>query len=159
MIGDWKNAMTSNHKDHVKVLFHLARDQDGYPPADWEHLWALPRSGQLFELDNIPFFAVGVACGDVVFAEPNADGDLVFKDVTIASGHSTIRVVLFDLDRKTTTMDELKRLGCDWEGSHLPKLCAVDIPPEVNYESVLEFLDKGVADGVLDYQEAAIRHT
>jgi hypothetical protein len=60
------------------------------------------------------------------------------------------------LDQKTTTLDELKRLGCDGEGSHLPKLCAVDVPPQVSYDSVLQFLNEGAARDVFDTSSADI---
>jgi hypothetical protein len=46
---------------HVKVLFQLEQDEDGYPPASVESLWALPKGEGLFQVDNIPFFATGVA--------------------------------------------------------------------------------------------------
>jgi hypothetical protein len=48
------------------MAFRLIRDADDCPSADWEHLWAIPRGGDLFELDNVPFFAKEVAAGDLV---------------------------------------------------------------------------------------------
>jgi hypothetical protein len=41
---------------------------------------------------------------------------------------------------------------------HLPRLCAIDVPPQADYELVMNFLNQRSSDGVLDYEEAAIRH-
>ncbi len=40
--------------EHVKVLFRLEKDEDGYPPEEVESLWGILRSEGI-ELDNIPF--------------------------------------------------------------------------------------------------------
>lgn len=41
----------------VKILFELEQDEDGYPPASTETLWASRAGDGLFKIDNIPFFA------------------------------------------------------------------------------------------------------
>jgi hypothetical protein len=50
----------------VKIGFKLERDKDDYPPADYEWMWANRVSSSTFKIDNIPFFAKGIACGDIV---------------------------------------------------------------------------------------------
>ena len=149
--------MNGAMKSRVKVSFRLTRDADDYPPADWEHLWAIPRDADQFELDNIPFFARGVASGDLVSAR--SDGDqLVFDQVTLSGGHSTVRVIMYDTSQKAAVRDELAKLGCESEGSHLPSLFSVDVPPTVDYANVISLLEGKAKADILDYEEAAIRH-
>src|SRR5882757_7842392 len=93
--------------DRVKIAFRLMRDEEDWPPADWEHLWAIPRGTQRYELDNIPFFVKGVACGDVVSAQSEDQG-LVFDRVLLRGGHSTVRVIMYDLAQKQAIRDSLK---------------------------------------------------
>lgn len=149
--------MAAISADRVKIGFRLIRDADDYPPADWEHLWAIPRGTDRFELDNIPFFAKEVAAGDLVAAQYE-DNQLVFKQVIQPGGHSTIRVIMYDPDQKAAIRDELTKLGCETEGSHLPNLFAVDVPPNADYTEVMKLLSANAAKDVLDYEEAAIRH-
>lgn len=52
--------------------------------------------------------------------------------------------------------DELKRLGCASEVSDPQRLVAVDTPPDVPYEHVRAFFEKGEQDGMFEYQEACL---
>ena len=76
----------------MKVLFDLEQDEDGYTPASAETLWAIRVGEGLFRIDNIPFFALGIAVEDVVSAVPE-EGVFRFKEVVHPSGHGTLRVV------------------------------------------------------------------
>ncbi len=143
----------------VKVLFSLQQDEDGYPPVASESLWAKPTTEGLFELDNIPFYAQGVSCKDVVAAEPSVEGTFTFKGVVKRSGHSTIRVVALKHDEMQPLQQELERLGASWEGSGQPRLIAVDVPPEVDIQRIWHFLQGGMNEGRWDYEDAAIQHT
>jgi hypothetical protein len=150
--------MAATIPERVKIAFRLVRDADDYPPADWEHLWAIPRGADQFELDNIPFFAQGVAAGDLVAAQRDNEQQLIFERVIQSGGHSTVRVIMFDPDQKAAIRGELEQLGCETEGSHLPKLFAVDVPPEAAYTDVMNLLKNKASKDVLDYEEAAVRH-
>jgi hypothetical protein len=50
----------------------------------------------------------------------------------------------------------LQAIGCSTELSHIPNLIAVDIPPDVNYQSVAAFLSQKEHDGLLEYEEACL---
>lgn len=52
----------------------------------------------------------------------------------------------------------LRNFGCKSEGSHIPKLFAVDVPASVNYAEVISLLAKKADEDVLDYEEASIQH-
>ncbi len=154
---------TNEKQEMVKVGFKLDRDQDDYPPADWEWMWASRVSDSTFKIDNSPFFAKGVSAGDIVAAEQTSGG-LVFRDLVQPSGHSTVRVVVLRGDRNEGQVqalvaelrESLKALGGSTELSHLPNLFSVDIPPEVDYSSISAFLSRKEADGILEYEEACL---
>lgn len=136
---------------HVKVLFEIARDNGTH---DVESVWAVPTDGG-YRLDNIPFYAVGVACGDVVAAARDADGTLRYTDVVAPSGHSTIRLWFGDAGHVQDVRDELRAMGCDSE-LDLSRLVAVDVPPDVPYERIRNYLDAKESALVFEYEEACL---
>ena len=154
-----------DEKEIAKVGFKLTRDEDGYPPADWEWLWASRVGSSTFKIDNIPFFAKSIACGDIV-AAAQTDQGLVFTDLVEASGHSTVRVVFYREGRDDEQLrvavegitQSLKALGCDTERSHIPNLIAVDVPPAVDYRAVSGLLSDKEHEGLLSYEEACVAH-
>jgi hypothetical protein len=60
----------------VKVIFELPQDEDGWPPAGSEGLWAVPVTPDVVRLDNTPFFVRGVATGDLIRVRRGDDGQL-----------------------------------------------------------------------------------
>ena len=151
----------------VKVHFELVQDEDGYPPAAVESVWATALGQGRFRLDNIPFFVYGVSCFDIVLAQERDDGALWFDTLAEASGHSTIRVTIFRDSSDRRPRDErveelradLRKLGCDSERSHIPGLFSIDVPPEVPLRPVKETLERGKDKGFWDYEEATLAHS
>jgi len=140
----------------VKIKFLVQRDADGYPPADIEWLWARRVGENVYQIDNIPFFAKLTSLGDKVMAEKDQEGNLSFKEHVSYSRHCTLRVVAYEEEDVAEVRDVLKKMGCPSELSHIPKLIAVDVPPDANFIAVLEFLNEGEKRGVLEYEEAAV---
>jgi hypothetical protein len=152
----------STADQRVKVSFALHRDAHGYPPADWEHLWARPVDENRVELDNIPFFVRGVSCGDMVAI--TRDGDrLLFDHVVESSGHRTLRAIVFrraagGFDRTLKSLRrQLKQRGCTTEVGPSPGLIAIDVPPAADLNEVLQLLADGERQGLWEYEEAVIR--
>lgn len=139
----------------VKIIFRLQRDSDGYPPEEQEGIWAMPTPSGAFRLDNIPFYAMGVSDGDLVSAE-ESDGELIFKELVEASDNCTVRVLIFDLARETEIRSDLKNLGCSMEGVGINGLVACSFDKR-KYPEVERYLRKAHSDGMLDYQESALR--
>jgi len=81
--------MNKNFDDqkYEKVMFRLKKDADGYPPDDWESLWAYEVEPGLYSIDNVPFFTRGVSWGDVLSVEREGD-ELHFKEVVRPSDHT-----------------------------------------------------------------------
>lgn len=125
----------------VKVRFHLEQNEDGYPPQTSELVWG-ERDGDRLRVANIPWFVTDLAIDDVIEAH-DVDGMLEFDRVVERSGHSTLRVVLFDESETQALRDRLRELGCDSELSHLARFISVDVPPEVDMKPVLDVLVPG----------------
>jgi hypothetical protein len=101
-------------------------------------------------------FARGVSLGDVVAVDVQDDRN-VFREVVTPSGHSTLRVVFFDLNAVVDLRAKLRNLGCSSELSHLPNLVALDVPPGMPLATVRKILDIGERARQWEYEEAAIR--
>ena len=139
--------------ERVKISIALEKDEDDYPPADFESLWAISLGGGLYKVENIPFFAMGIALGDVVSAKPE-QGFLRFKDVVQPSRHKTMRVIIYDKREVPAARELLKKQGCDVEQSHIPGLISVDVPPAVSLPELRQILDEGEAQERWGYEEA-----
>jgi Domain of unknown function (DUF4265) len=153
-------------KDHVKVHFDLVQDNQGYPPATSESIWAVPLGQARFHLDNIPFFVCGVSCFDIISARTEANGLLKFDQLVNEGGHSTIRVLFYDnpsdprslTGRASELRNRFRELGCSSEQSHIPGLISIDIPPEVDITEPKLILDAGERDQNWSYEEANLVH-
>src|SRR5688572_10023211 len=143
----------------VKVVFPLEQDEDGYPPATSESLWAKRIGQDLFQLDNIPFYAFGVALGDVVRACKLSSDTYEFIEVTQPSGNSTLRLLCRNVDETESIRDEFRAKGCESEGSGIPGLIAVNVPAAVARTKVWPVVEKGAAKGRWGYEEASISAT
>lgn len=150
--------MAPQHQEHVKILFPLEQDEDGYPPVAAESLWATHVADHKYKLDNIPFYVPGVSAEDIVQAIADDEGVLRFKKVMTTGGHSTIRVVLFDQERVEAFRVSLQGLGCETEADHMPNLIAVDVPPGLEIRKVWSLLERGVRSDLLEYEDACIQH-
>lgn len=138
--------------DRLKLRF---RFENSAGEDEIETLWVIKRDDG-YVLDNIPFYVKELALRDVVAARPDAEGALWFSELVQPSGHSTIHL-WFSSDKDVESVREaLRQMGCASEVSDLPRLVAVDVPPEVPYERVKDFLEQGECAGRFEYQEACL---
>jgi hypothetical protein len=98
-----------------------------------------------------------VSCGDVVTVT-HERGEHYFRKVVTRSGHSTLRVIVFQETDVSWLRGELRKLGCSSELSMLPSLIAVDVPPAVSYEALLAFLEEGVGADRWECEESSVAH-
>ena len=119
-----------------------------------ESVWVKP-DGQYYRLDNIPFYAPGLALNDLIKVEEE-EGILYFDELVSASGHSTIQVIFFKADQADRVLRSVETFGCRWEGMRGEPYFSIDVPNEVNYLSFKAFLDKEFASGILDFKEACL---
>ncbi|HVG61604.1 MAG TPA: DUF4265 domain-containing protein [Hyalangium sp.] len=140
---------------HVKIMFSLEQDEDGYPPATTESLWAIDVGAGLYQIDNIPFFATDIALNDIVSAKLE-HGALQYEEVVRPSGHSTLRVIVYDASEMPTVRAFFEQMGCSTELSHLPRLVAIAVPPSVALEPLRQVLAVGREQDRWDYEEACL---
>lgn len=122
-----------------------------------ESLWAEAVEGG-FVVRNSPFYATGIAWGDIVSAELR-DGALWHTGLIKASGHSTVQILfLREGPVRDSVTRHLQSLRCGAEGSDLPNLIAVDVPSDVSYSEVRTYLEEQESAGILGFREACLGH-
>lgn len=139
---------------HVKILFEHQNAPEG--GAGIESAWAIPENG-FYKLDNILFYAPEYSLGDVVSVEER-NQELFVNGLIKESGHSTVRIIFYNVEEVSKTRKILQEFGCDSEISDIPTLIAVDIPHNVSYKKVKQFLEEGSALSKWGYEEACIAH-
>jgi hypothetical protein len=139
------------NKDKVLLTY---KTEDGNFQV--ESVWAT-KNDTYYQIDNIPFFAENIAYGDLVSVEED-NGAMYFEDLIQASGHSTIQVIFFGESYVKEFQEAMEQFKCPWEGSHVPTLISVDIPKDVLYQPVKEYLQKGEDAGYWSYKEACLSH-
>ena len=135
---------------HVKLLFR----HDAFEEESIENAWA-KKKGEYYQLDNILFYAKEYSLGDLIKTE-KVDGEIFANELIEESGHSTIRILFADTGLVPLIRDELRSKECSSELSNYEKLVAVDIPPNISYANIKEYLDEGERKGLWEYEEACI---
>lgn len=138
--------------EHKKVRFVYENFDGG---ADVESMWTIERENG-YEIDNIPFYVKSLAVGDLIAARRDENGLLWFTELIKPSGHTTIQILFSRQEDIAPFRALLRQVGCKSEGSDVPELIAVDIPPAVKYEEVKKLLDEGEREGRFVYQEACL---
>lgn len=150
----------SDHPEypHDKVFIEL-------PAGAWhgsasESLWAYDGGHGIYTLDNVPFYARGVSCGDSVKAVRRADGLLWMERVTIRGGHSTYRLILRNESTFEGARDRLREIlesGATVERAQ-GSLFALDLPPQVDIYEAYALFERGEAAGWWDFEEGHCGH-
>jgi hypothetical protein len=141
----------------VKITIPLAADN--LAGAATESVWAEPQDDGTYKIKNVPFYAKGVSCEDIVEAEPE-EGALMFKTVVRHNGHSTYRI--YASSGRTTPdveslVGRLQQMHCDIEPA-TDKLVGVDVLPEADIYKVYEALADAERSGKIDFQEGHCGH-
>ncbi len=127
----------------AKVLFRVSHDDDS-DSANVETLWAWNLGDDRYKLDNLPYFAYSVSCGDIVYAPyDKVEGFPTFQQVLEKSGNRTIRVsfdpALEDGNDADKTIKGLVNLGCEYEGLNRGYI-VLNIGPQADFEKISDFL-------------------
>jgi Domain of unknown function (DUF4265) len=141
----------------VKIIFRLEQDSDGYPPVEYEGIWAEHQGGKLYAIDNIPFFTRAATLGDIIEADVR-DNEYIYLRTVTPSANSLLRVVYYDPKEIAIIRTTLEQLGCSSELNDVHHLISVNIPQGVALDTVQAFLAGGFQSDRWDYEEAMIRH-
>lgn len=123
-----------------------------------EVLWIEALENEQYQIKNIPFFAPNIAYNDIITVEKD-EGCLYFEEIFKSSEHSTIQIVFFNEEVIEQTIKDIETLDCSWEGMQEQHIIAVDVPANVDYKKVREYLDKQFDNKILDYKEACLSET
>ncbi|MFC9157849.1 DUF4265 domain-containing protein [Streptomyces bauhiniae] len=93
---------TGISENYVKVHFRLEVDEDGWPPASVESLWAVDLGDGTVRLDNTPWFVRGVASGDIIRVDADHDRCRVGADRPPLVCHSLSRDCCPPIRRSST---------------------------------------------------------
>lgn len=121
-------------KNELRVRFELPIQEDGFPPIGSETLHGISEGNDLVRLDNTPFFAEGVALGDIVRCSghpPTID----FVSLHIASGNKSVAVIFLRDDVAEALYQHLRAAGCYCEYGEFPgfDMLAVSVLATVDY--------------------------
>ncbi|MFY7632068.1 DUF4265 domain-containing protein [Streptomyces sp. NY05-11A] len=142
-----------------KVAFDLNDDGSGWPPVSVERLWG-EKTDVRFEVRvvNTPFFVPGISFGDLVRVRADHERrELVYEGFGAESGHSTVRIIFMRSNVRESMERRLLEVGCSWETVRkFENLMAVDIPPDVGYGELRQWLLEHLDSGDIEIQESAI---
>jgi hypothetical protein len=143
--------------EHRRIAFRLERDEDGYPPSDYERLWAVPLPNGNYRIDNIPFFVMGISAEDEVSVESEGE-ELFFKELVKPSGISTFRVIPSDQSMSGKVRADIAALDGKSEFNQEVGVIAVEIPAASRIHPFMDYIVEEQEKGVLDFEEGALRH-
>jgi len=143
--------------EYRRISFRLEKDEDGYPPSDYERLWAVPLPGGNYRIDNIPFFVMGISAEDEVSVESEGE-ELFFKELVKPSGISTFRVIPSDPSMSGKVRADIAALDGKSEYNQEAGVIAVEIPASSRIHPFLGYLVEEQEKGMLDFEEGALRH-
>lgn len=142
-----------------EVAFDLKTEAPDWPPVAVERLWGETTAvDSELRLLNVPFFARGVAYGDLVRVRPDHERrELVFERLNGESGHSTLRITMLDKHAARQIQARLRAAGCSWEtAAQFSSLLAVDVPADADYRALREWLVARRSEGAIEFLESAI---
>ncbi|MEV4511076.1 DUF4265 domain-containing protein [Dactylosporangium sp. NPDC049525] len=146
--------------DAIKILFRFV-PREGWLPYSVEGLWATALSADTARVDNVPFLQNGVAQGDVVRFETDADGVHWALGRVEASGHCTVRVLPVPdgpLGPSAAAVHaQFARFGLGGEGfsADFP-FVAFDVPDDADFAGIKQLLHAGTADGWWHFETGCV---
>jgi len=145
--------------ERIKVQFILEQDDDGWPPAGSEDIWAIVVASDVVKVDSIPWFVRDVALGDLISVQRTHDGRAVFHERLKWSGNCTLRVVPLADDSDAGIRDVIERLsgyGVGLEVLGQFGLVAVNVPASIDVVGLKATLDLGEKEGWWTYEEGCV---
>lgn len=140
--------------DFEKVFFF--REQlDGYPLEEWESIWAKRVALNNYQIDNIPFYAIGISLGDIIETK-ELNGQNIFENIVHKSENSTIRVFFKNKIDEENFANKIETLGCEFEKSGIQGLISVNIPKS-SIEEFLKTIEELRQNGIIEYEVGVVR--
>jgi hypothetical protein len=140
-----------------KIIFRLRTDADGYPPVSHESVWGKNNGKDVYILDNLPYYIYGVSKGDTLLAK-SIDSELCAIAVVLQGGHSLLRVFVEQPELKAKILQDLRGFGAICSPTSGLSLFPVDIPPQVNFKEIDQYLSECSDGEHIAYEDACLQH-
>ena len=138
----------------TKIVIDLPDAEDG---VGGEGVWTVALGDDLYEVRNSPWHTLEVNFLDVVRAvAPSEDRHPVFAEVYRRGGHRSIHIVFLSKEDgvKREVLEGVGKLGANYENAN-GVLYAIDLPPNVSFDAVVDFLEDWQERGILEQRYAA----
>jgi hypothetical protein len=143
----------------IQVRFALERNEEGWPPAGSEEIWAVALGSDTVRVDSIPWFVRNIALDDLISVRPTHEGKAVFVEKLKWSGNCTLRVIPLGDDSEAGirgVMERLSSYGIELEVLGQFGLVAANARPSVDLVSLKGMLDLGEKRGWWSYEEGCV---
>lgn len=128
-------------------------------PNHWatggESMWAKPLGDNLYQIENVPFFAYGLNYLDIVRAESDsAERQPEIKELITPSGHRTFRVIFrkhIERQQQDEVLNSLKEFSISYERASANSI-SLDMQPSGDYQSVFDQLDELLKEDILGFE-------
>lgn len=133
-------------------------------PNHWaiggESMWAKFLGDDLYQIENVPFYAYGLNYLDIVRATPDSpDLKPEIREVVKASGHRTLRVIFFkatDNAHQVTLLESLEKYQASYERADDINV-AIDVKAGGDYNAVYDQLEEYIDKGFLSFETCEAR--
>jgi hypothetical protein len=145
--------MPDSGQEFTKIVIDLPDAEDG---VGGEGVWTVQVGPELYEVRNSPFHTLEINFKDTVRAvAPDEDKNPVFVEVFKRGGHRSIQIVFLDRTEeiKRDVLRGINDLGASYENAD-GMLYAIDLPPEVSFDAVADYLQEKQDAGLLEQRFA-----
>lgn len=106
--------MNYTEENYIKILYRFYSETLEEETVETMWVSIIDEEKGIYKLDNIPFYAKSLSCGDLIKAEYDEDEKApVISDILEYFGHSTIQVVLLHTSTDIESIRNLvNSLGC-----------------------------------------------
>jgi hypothetical protein len=145
--------------ERIRVRFVLEQDDEGWPPAASEDIWAVPISPEVARVDSIPWFVQNIALDDLIGVRSVGEGRATYAEKLRWSGNCTIRIVPL-ADGPAAGIRELVDLlspyNVEIEIVEQFGIVAANVRSSVNVVALKKLLDQGERRGIWSYEEGCV---
>lgn len=146
-----KNKTTESKlvKVHIDLPNHWA--------VGGESMWAEPLGGDLYRIENVPFYAYGLNFKDIVSARRNSEDEILeIKEVVKPGGHKTFRVNFKKAIDHEQQVEILDSLGVGYERAY-EYYVALDLETDKDYNAIYDQLERLEEKEILIFETCGAR--
>ena len=133
-------------------------------PNHWaiggESMWAKPLGDNLYQIENVPFYAYGLNYKDIVLATPDSEGVIPeIRKLIEPSGHRTFRLFFekhVNKGEQEEILNSMKNLKISAERCNSIYI-ALDLKSDGNYHAVYDKLEELLKKNIIGFETCEAR--